>query len=94
METSALDTAAGELETAAAALQAVDVAGPFAGVPEALPGSATAEAAVWVSTRVAASVQVQGDNVRAMSASAAGTAQGYRDAESTASTRLTGLTPQ
>ncbi|NKY10667.1 hypothetical protein [Cellulomonas hominis] len=94
VETSALDTAAVELEEAAAALQAADVAGPFAPVPDALPGSATGEAAVWVSTRVAAAVQVLGENVRGMAASASGTADGYRGAEASTSGRFAGMVPQ
>jgi hypothetical protein len=90
----ALDTAATDLEAAAAALQEVDVAGPFAGVDGALPGSATAGAAVWVSTRVAAAVQVLGENVRGMSASASGSAAGYRGAESSVQSRFGAMAVQ
>ena len=78
VDIAALDTAAGQLESAAAGLQAADVAGPFGPIADALPGTQTAEAAVWVSTRVGAAVQVMGDRVRGMSASARGTAESYR----------------
>jgi hypothetical protein len=77
----ALDTAAAELETVATELQAVDVAGAFSGIEAALPGSAVPDAAVWVSTRVAAAVQVLGENIRGMAASASGSADGYRQAD-------------
>jgi hypothetical protein len=77
----ALDTAAAELETVATELQAVDVAGAFSGIEAALPGSAVPDAAVWVSTRVGAAVQVLGENIRGMAASASGSADGYRQAD-------------
>ncbi len=88
VDISALDTAAGALESAAASLQDIDVAGPFSGIDAALPGSATAEAAVWVSTRVAAAVQVMGENVRGMATSATATAAGYRGADAAAQDRF------
>jgi hypothetical protein len=84
----ALDTAATELESVATELQAIDVAGAFAGIEAALPGSAVPDAAVWVATRVGAAVQVLGDNVRAMSASATGSANGYRAADGSVETRF------
>lgn len=84
----ALDTAASELETVATELQALDVAGAFAGIEAALPGSAVPDAAAWVATRVGAAVQVLGDNVRAMSASATGSANGYRAADGSVQTRF------
>lgn len=84
----ALDTAATELESAASELQALDVAGAFSGIEAALPGSAVPDAAVWVSTRVAAAVQVLGENVRGMSASATGSADGYRTADTSVQSRF------
>ncbi len=84
----ALDTAATELEAVATELQAIDVAGAFTGIEAALPGSAVPDAAVWVSTRVAAAVQVLGENIRGMSASASGSAEGYRAADGSVQTRF------
>lgn len=84
----ALDTASTELESVASELQALDVAGAFGGIEAALPGSAVPDAAVWVSTRVAAAVQVLGENVRGMSASAAGSADGYRTADTSVQGRF------
>jgi hypothetical protein len=84
----ALDTAATELETVATELQALDVAGAFAGIDAALPGSAVPDAATWVSTRVAAAVQVLGEKIRGMSASASGTADGYRAADGSVQNRF------
>ncbi len=86
-----LDAASDDLAATAAAVQAVDVAGPFAPVPDALPGSATAEAALWVSTRTAAAVQVLGERLRGTSAGVAGAATDYRVAEENACWRLDGL---
>jgi hypothetical protein len=90
----ALDTAAIELETVATELQALDVAGAFAGIEAALPGSAVPDAAVWVSTRVGAAVQVLGENIRGMSASATGSADGYRTAESSVQGRFGAMVPR
>ena len=90
----ALDTAATDLETVAAELQAVDVAGAFGGIEAALPGSAIPDAAVWVSTRLGAAVQVLGDNVRGMSASASGSADGYRTADTSVQDRFGTMVPR
>jgi hypothetical protein len=90
----ALDTAASDLETVAAELQAVDVAGAFGGIEAALPGSAVPDAAVWVSTRLGAAVQVLGDNVRGMSASASGSADGYRAADTSVQDRFGTMVPR
>ena len=90
----ALDTAATELETVATELQALDVAGAFAGIEAALPGSAVPDAAVWVSTRLGAAVQVLGDNVRGMSASASGSAAGYRTADTSVQGRFGTMVPR
>jgi hypothetical protein len=90
----ALDTAATELETVATELQALDVAGAFAGIEAALPGSAVPDAAVWVSTRIGAAVQVLGENVRGMAASATGSADGYRTAESSVQGRFGAMVPR
>lgn len=84
----ALDTAASELETVASELQALDVVGAFAGIEAALPGSAVPGAAAWVSTRVGAAVQVLGENIRGMSASASGSADGYRVADGSVQSRF------
>ncbi|WP_028051141.1 hypothetical protein [Cellulomonas sp. URHD0024] len=79
---SALETAAAELRSAGEAVRAADVAGPFAPIGDALAGSATAEAAVWVSTRLGAAVQVFGEDVAGMAASATGSASAYRSTDS------------
>jgi len=88
VDIAALDTAATELDAVAANLRAADVAGPFAPIGEALPGTQTAEAAVWVSTRIGAAVQVMGDQVAAMSASASGTAASYRASDAAVGERF------
>lgn len=84
----ALDAAASELEVVASELQALDVVGAFSAIEGALPGSAVPDAAVWVSTRVGAAVQVLGDRVRGMSASASGSADGYRTVDASVQTRF------
>ncbi len=72
----------------ASELQALDVVGAFAGIEAALPGSAVPGAAAWVSTRVGAAVQVLGENIRGMSASASGSADGYRVADGSVQSRF------
>lgn|GEM_PF-801632 len=91
VDLAALDTAASELGKIGDALQAVDVAGPFAPIAQALPGTQTAEAAVWVSTRMGAAVQVVGDHVHAMATSARKSAAAYRETDAAAGKRLSGL---
>jgi len=91
VDLAALDTAANDLAKAGDALQAVDVAGPFAPIAQALPGTQTAEAAVWVSTRMGAAVQVVGEHVHAMATSARKSAAAYRETDAAAGKRLSGL---
>ncbi|MFS0704431.1 hypothetical protein AB6N23_07910 [Cellulomonas sp. 179-A 9B4 NHS] len=93
VDPAALDTAADEWDAAGAAVRAADVAGPFTLVPEGLPGSATADASLWVSTRLAAAVQVLGERLQGAGAAAAGSAEDFRLEEETALRLLAPLAP-
>lgn len=62
-DTGGLTTAAGEVDASAAALADVDVAGPFADASDALVGSRTSQGCLWVSTRLAAAVQVYAEGL-------------------------------
>jgi hypothetical protein len=63
-EPSALTSAAGQVDGIAGTLADVDVASPFAEAADALVGSETSQACLWVSTRLGAAVQVYADRVR------------------------------
>jgi hypothetical protein len=62
-DTGALVDAAGEVESAAATLADLVVATPFADASDALVGSETSQACLWVSTRLAASLQVYSEGL-------------------------------
>ena len=92
VDPTALEDASSELSAAAAGLRDADVAGPFGGVGDALPGSRTSIAAVWVSTRLGAAVQVYADRLDDMAGVAADTAASYRCVDQTVAERLGGVT--
>ena len=92
VDTGAVDTAASQLSTAASALRDVDVAGPFAPVDAALPGSRTAAASIWVSSRLGAAVQVCADRTDRMSQNASATAESYRQSDAASANRTIGGT--
>jgi len=73
-DTGALSSAAGQVDTTAAALADIDVASPFGEVSDAVVGSETSQACLWVSTRLGAAVQVYADRLRDVSAASRGTA--------------------
>lgn len=85
-----LTSAADEVEVAAAALADVDVAGPFADTSDALPGSATSQACLWVSTRLAAAVQVYAEGLGALADTARLTARDFDGTDSWVSDRFGG----
>lgn len=62
----ALDCAAGDFAAVESGLREADIAGPFEGISEALPGSRTMVASLWISTRLGASVQVWDTILRAL----------------------------
>ena len=77
VETSSLSTAAGQVDGIADALADVDVAGPFADVSDALVGSETSQACLWVSTRLGAAVQVYADRLRRLGGASAVTGETF-----------------
>ncbi|RZS90806.1 hypothetical protein EV189_0035 [Motilibacter rhizosphaerae] len=77
----AADAAADRFGEAASALRAVDVAGPFAPVEGALPGSATSVATVWTSTRMGATVQVLAERVKGVADGTHATVANYRNSD-------------
>lgn len=73
-DTSTLTTAGGRVDGIADALADVDVASPFGEVSDALVGSETSQACLWVSTRLGAAVQVYADRLRNLAGASRGTA--------------------
>ncbi|WP_432478304.1 hypothetical protein [Nocardioides sp. GXQ0305] len=61
-----LDDAAARIDSVAASLSCLDVAGPFRVASDALPGSATAEACWWVATELDAAVDAWADGLVAL----------------------------
>ena len=76
-DSGALTSAAGEVDAAAAALADIDVASPFGEVSDALVGSETSQACLWVSTRLGAAVQVCADRLHNLSTASSGTAADF-----------------
>jgi hypothetical protein len=74
---SALSGAADGVDASADALADVDVAGPFGDVSDALVGSQTSEACLWVSTRVGAAVQVYADRLHSLADASRTTVQDF-----------------
>jgi hypothetical protein len=74
-DTGALVDAAGEVDSAAATLADLDVATPFADASDAVVGSRTSEACLWVSTRLAASLQVYAEGLTDLAEASRVTAQ-------------------
>jgi hypothetical protein len=94
VDTGVVDTAASQLSNAADGLRDVDVAGPFAPIEGALPGSRTAAASLWVSSRLGAAVQVCADRVDRMSQNATATAESYRQSDAASASRTSGWVPR
>jgi hypothetical protein len=63
---------------AAGRLREIDVAGPFTTAQDALVGSQTSEACLWVATRLGAAVQCYADQVESMSELASATVDTYQ----------------
>ncbi len=74
---SAIGTAGTGFSAAAGRLRDADVAGPLTAVQDALVGSKTSQACLWVSTRVGSAVQVYADNIESMSDLATATVDSY-----------------
>ena len=71
----ALTDAASEVESEASTLADLDVATPFADASDALVGSETSQACLWVSTRLGASLQVYADGLTDLAQASRVTAQ-------------------
>jgi hypothetical protein len=72
-----LTDAAGQVESSASVLAGLDVAGPFSTVSDALVGSQTSQACLWVSTRLGAAVQVYAEGLQALAGAARTSAQDF-----------------
>lgn len=72
-----LTGAAGQVDAAAGTLAALDIATPFADVSDALVGSKTSQACLWVSTRLAASVQVHARGLSSLADASRSTAADF-----------------
>jgi hypothetical protein len=79
---SSIGTAATGFGATAGRLRDVDVAGPLSSVQEALVGAQTAEACLWVATRLGSSVQVLADRVEALGRLATATVDSYDHTDS------------
>ncbi|HSE72479.1 MAG TPA: hypothetical protein VLA97_17055 [Nocardioidaceae bacterium] len=90
----AIDAAANELSAIAGAVHDVDVAGPFVPVGDALPGSRTGPASIWVSSRLGAAVALLGDHVQDMARSAEQSAESYRSTDQQIGLRFGGMVPR
>jgi hypothetical protein len=75
---SAIGTAGTGFAAAAGRLREVDVAGPLTTAQDALVGSQTSQACLWVATRVGAAVQCYADQVESMSDLASATVDTYQ----------------
>jgi hypothetical protein len=74
---SAIGTAGTGFSAAAGRLRDIDVAGPLSAAQDAVVGSRTSEACLWVASRLGSSVQVYADRVEAMSSLADATVDAY-----------------
>jgi hypothetical protein len=72
-----LTDAAGQVEASAGVLAGLDVAGPFSSVSDALVGSQTSQACLWVSTRLGAAVQVYSEGLEALASAARTSARDF-----------------
>ena len=61
-----LTSAASQVDAAADALADIDIATAFADASDAVVGSATSQACLWVSTRAAAAVQVYAEGLHGL----------------------------
>lgn len=77
VDSAGLTDAAAEVEVSAGSLSDVDVAGPFAEVSDALVGSRTSEACLWVSTRLGAAVQVYAEGLGSLAHASTSTARDF-----------------
>jgi hypothetical protein len=73
-DSGALTDAAARVDACADGFADVDVAGPFADVADALVGSETSEACLWLATRLGAAVQVYAERLHALADAARSTA--------------------
>jgi len=75
---SSIGSAATGFSASAGRLRDADVAGPLSVAQDALVGSRTSEAALWVATRLGSSVQVYADDVDALAKLATATVDSYQ----------------
>lgn len=83
-----LSDAASRVDASAATLADLDVAGPFATVSDALVGSQTSQACLWVSTRLGASVQVYAEGLTSLADAARATAQDFDATDAAVASRF------
>jgi hypothetical protein len=86
-----LQAAGSRLSGVASSIKSLDVAGPFRPVSDALPGSRTGPASIWVSSRLAAAALVYSDAVSELGSAATASATAYRSADQSAAATLGGL---
>jgi len=94
VDTEALDEASARLAAVAGDLAEIDVAGPFAPVANALGGSRTGMACLWVSSRLGAALQVYAEHAESMAHRASETAESYRSADASVAGRLGTMVPR
>lgn len=85
-----LTTVAAEVDASAAKLAEIDVAGPFADVSDALVGSETSQACLWVSTRLAASLQVYAEGLESLAGASRVTALDFAGTDADVAGRFGG----
>lgn len=86
-----LTDAATQVEACADALADVDVAGPFSTVSDALVGSQTSQACLWISTRLGAAVQVYAEGLRSLAAASRNTARDFTATDTGVAGRFGGM---
>ena len=74
---SSIGSASTGFAATAQGLRDADVAGPLSSVQDALVGSQTSQACLWVGSRLGAAAQVFADDVEAMSQLATATVDSY-----------------
>lgn len=88
---SAVHELASACTRAASAVEGLDVAGPLTTAGEALPGSQTEVATTGVAVKLGAAVQVLGEHMGKMAASAQQTASAYEAADAAVGDRFAPL---
>lgn len=76
-DTGALTTASGQVDVIADSIADVDVATPLGQVSDALVGSETSQACLWLATRMGAGVQVYAERLHNLADNSRDTATGF-----------------